>query len=225
MYLLVIKYNIWEGWSFSVICILVLLPLNALVSRARDFHDQTCAADSVNEPAWPVLALGPGTLSWDDGAFFGRHCVPSAASRLSLMDFFYAQLFWSTLDLWTESPVKCFWQIWDQFVGLKSDLVPWCKVSTSFCQARLRFLSRGNVEKSKSGFFTIFRVQPPTTHDRGIFTYPGWNQWNEISAHLWTKLRHVRYMFSWHERTQIHMYMTECPTSLRMMSQGSRAYN
>ena len=74
-------------------------------------------------------------------------------------------------------------------------------------------------------FFTIFRVQPPTTHDRGIFTYPGWNQWNEISAHLWTKLRHVRYMFSWHERTQIHMYMTECPTSLRMMSQGSRAYN
>ena len=156
--------------------------------------------------------------------FFGRHCVPSAASRLSLMDFFYAQFFWSTLDLSTESSVKCFWQIWDQFVGLKSDLVPWCKVSTSFCQARLRFLSRGNVEKSKSGFFTIFRVQPPTTHDRGIFTYPGWNQWNEISAHLWTKLRHVRYMFSWHERTQIHMYMTECPTSLRMMSQGSRAY-
>ena len=71
-----------------MICILVLLPLNALVSRARDFDDQTCAADSVNEPAWPVLALGPGTLSWDDGAFFGRHCVPSAASRLSLMDCF-----------------------------------------------------------------------------------------------------------------------------------------
>ena len=166
-----------------MICILVLLPLNALVSRARDFHDQTCAADSVDmdEPhGRPVLALGPGArpercrgitgLFWS--ALRPVCGVPSQSDG-----FFLCPVFLKHTRLIDRIPRKVLLAnlgpVRRYEVGPRAVYMVQLQGATSFCQARLRFLSRGNVEKSKSGFFTMFRVKPPTTHDRGIFTCPG----------------------------------------------------
>ena len=63
--------------------------------------------------------------------------------------------------------LKCAEQIIEAVVSAKSDRV----LFTKRTHARRVETSLGNVNQNTSGFLTLLRVQPPTTHDTGISRY------------------------------------------------------